>query len=92
MIALISFLWMASSLLIRDLGAETKAKLRMRAARMGHSMAQEAREILRQSLEDESPEEMHLVDRMRLCLKRSGGGDIPVIPRELAPEPLVLKR
>jgi plasmid stability protein len=86
---------MASSLLIRDLGEETKAKLRIRAARMGHSMAQEAREILREAVvfEDHGgPEKMHLVDRIRLCLKRSGGGDIPAVPRELAPEPLVLKR
>jgi len=83
---------MASSLLIRDLGEETKKQLRIRAARMGHSMSQEAREILRQTLESEGLDETHLVDRMRLCLKRSGGGDIPVIPRELAPEPLDLKR
>jgi plasmid stability protein len=82
---------MASSLLIRDLGEETKKQLRIRAARKGHSMAREAREILKQAVvaeHREDPNEMHLVDRIRQTMKRSGGVVLPKIPRHPMRDPV----
>jgi len=76
-----------ATLLIRNLNDRTKARLRTRAAKKGHSMEQEARELLARELARAEPEEEHLVDRIRRSLKRSGGGDIPYVPRELYREP-----
>jgi plasmid stability protein len=79
------------SILIRQLDDETKAKLRLRAARNGHSMEQEAREILRVSLSAESSSGLHLVDAIRRRIEALGGIDLPVIPRDLGPEPVKLE-
>jgi plasmid stability protein len=81
-----------ATLLIRKLDERTKARLRTRASKNGHSMAQEARELLARELARAEPEEEHLVDQIRRSLKRSGGGDIPVVPRHPMREPVVLKR
>jgi plasmid stability protein len=78
------------SVLIRQLDDETKAKLRLRAARNGHSMEQEAREILQRSLASESSSGLHLVDAIRRRIEPLGGVDLPVVPRDPVPEPLTL--
>jgi plasmid stability protein len=78
------------SILIRQLDDETKSKLRLRAARNGHSMEQEARDILQNSLASESSSGLHLVDAIRRRIEPLGGIDLPVIPRDPAPEPLQL--
>jgi antitoxin FitA len=78
------------SILIRQLDDETKSKLRLRAARNGHSMEQEARDILQNSLASESASGLHLVDAIRRRIEPLGGIDLPVIPRDPAPEPLQL--
>jgi plasmid stability protein len=78
------------SILIRRLDDETKSKLRLRAARSGHSMEQEAREILRHSLAAENPSGLHLVDAIRRRMKPLGGVELPVIPRDSGPGPLKL--
>lgn len=44
-----------ASLTIRNLDESLKADLRLRAARHGHSMEEEARQILRQTLERGAP-------------------------------------
>ena len=75
------------SILIRQLDDETKTKLRVRAARNGHSMEQEARDILQHSLASESSSGVHLIDAIRRRVEPLGGIDLPVIPREPAPEP-----
>jgi plasmid stability protein len=79
-----------ASVLIRQLDDETKAKLRLRAARNGHSMEQEAREILQRSLASESSSGLHLVDAIRRRIEPLGGVDLPVVPRDPVPEPLKL--
>ena len=78
------------SVLIRQLDDETKSKLRLRAARNGHSMEQEAREILRHCLASENSSGLHLVDASRRRMEPLGGIELPVIPRDPAPEPLKL--
>jgi antitoxin FitA len=76
-----------SSILIRQLDEETKRRLRIRAARLGHSMEQEAREILRRSLVSENPQALHIVDEIRRRIAPLGGLDLPVIPRGPMPDP-----
>jgi antitoxin FitA len=78
------------SILIRQLDDDTKSKLRLRAARNGHSMEQEVREILQRSLASESPSGLHLVDAIRRRIEPLGGIDLPVVPRDPVPEPLKL--
>jgi plasmid stability protein len=78
------------SILIRQLDDETKSKLRLRAARNGHSMEQEVREILQRSLASESSSGLHLVDAIRRRIEPLGGVTLPVVPRDPAPEPLKL--
>ena len=78
------------SILIRKLDEETKSKLRLRAARNGHSMEQEARDILQHSLASESFSSLHLVDAIRRRMEPLGGVELPVIPRDPVPEPLKL--
>jgi len=76
-----------ATLLIRNLDDRTKAELRRRAAKKGHSMAHEAREALARDLARVEPKEEHLVDWIRRRVKRYGGGDIPIPPRGPLPEP-----
>ncbi|MGD0773439.1 MAG: plasmid stabilization protein [Candidatus Solibacter sp.] len=78
------------SILIRQLDDETKSKLRLRAARNGHSMEQEARDILQHSLASEGSGGLHLVDAIRRRMKPLGGVELPIIPRDPVPEPLKL--
>ena len=79
-----------SSILIRRVDEETKSRLRIRAARNGHSMEQEAREILRRMLAPDNPAPMHLVDAIRRRMQPLGGVDLPAIPRSPIPEPPIL--
>ncbi len=78
------------SILIRQLDDETKSKLRLRAARSGHSMEQEARQILQHSLASESSSGLHMVDAIRRRMDPLGGIELPAIPRDSRPEPLKL--
>jgi plasmid stability protein len=78
------------SILVRQIDDETKSKLRLRAARNGHSMEQEARDILQHSLASESPSGVHLVDAIRRRMKPLGGVELPIVPRDPAREPLKL--
>jgi len=75
------------TLLIRRLDDKTKNKLRVRAAQRGHSMEQEAREILERALVLDNPEKVHLVDLIRRRIAPLGGIDLPVIPRGPIPKP-----
>ena len=80
------------SILIRQLDDETKRRLRVRAAHRGHSMEQEAREILRQALASEGQPGSHFIDEIRRRIAPLGGVDLPVIPRGPIPEPPKLDR
>lgn len=77
-----------ATLLIRNLDDRTKAELRKRAAKKGHSMAQEAREALARDLTRVEQEEENWLDRFRRRIEQSsGGGDIPIPPRGPGREP-----
>jgi antitoxin FitA len=72
-----------ASITIRNLDERTKAKLRVRAARHGRSMEEEARRLLRTALADDAGTEgQHLVDSIRSRFRRLGGVDLPLPPRE----------
>jgi plasmid stability protein len=79
-----------SSIVIRQLDEETKTRLRVRAARKGHSMEQEARDILKRTLMSEGPTRVHLVEAIRRRMRPLGGLDLPPITRGRIPKPPVL--
>lgn len=70
-----------ASIVIRRIDDETKSRLRVRAARKGHSMEQEARDILTSALASETRQQIHLVDAIRRRMLLVGGVDLPAIPR-----------
>lgn len=68
-----------ASITIRKLDDQVKLKLRFRAALHGHSMEEEAREILSSGVEEKQDRSMNLYDAMRARLKAAGirGIDLP---------------
>ncbi len=78
-----------ATILIRQLADSTKQKLQRRAARNGHSMEQEAREILNTALSqpDEQPKDLGQAIRRRFA--KYGGVDLKIPPREPMPEPRI---
>ncbi|HTR68358.1 MAG TPA: hypothetical protein VMH85_21435 [Terriglobales bacterium] len=70
-----------ASITIRRLEENTKRKLRLRAARHGHSMEQEAREILKAALNrpEEPPEDLGQAIRRRFA--PLGGVELEIPPR-----------
>ncbi len=76
------------SLTIRNLDDALKASLRLRAARHGRSMEEEARVILRGALGAEPPKPGEsLGEMMRAVVEEFGGVDIDLPPREPARDP-----
>ncbi len=69
------------SITIRNLDDGLKGQLRLRAARNGHSMEEEARIILRQTLTETALPEQDLATLMRGAFAPLGGLDLPEIPR-----------
>jgi antitoxin FitA len=77
-----------ASITIRNLDERTKTRLRLRAARHGHSMEQEARTLLRAALGDEETESgRDLLERIRARFKRLPDIEIPLPPREAMRRP-----
>lgn len=74
-----------ATLTVRALDEETKNRLRVRAAQNGHSMEQEARNILRAALLA-PPIAENWIDRMRREIIEKGGsfGDLEIPSREHA--------
>ena len=70
-----------ASLTIRKLDEPLKARLRVRAATHGHSMEQEAREILRAALNREPTVRQNLAEAIRACFADSGGVDLELPAR-----------
>jgi antitoxin FitA len=70
-----------ASITIRQLDETTKRKLRIRAARNGHSMEQEAREILTVELAKPMRTGKDLVDSIRRRFAPYGGVDLEIPPR-----------
>lgn len=78
-----------ATMTIRNLDDDVKARLRVRAARHGRSMEEEARNILRTAL-DTDPEVntgAALVKAIRARVERFGGIDLELPAREPMREP-----
>ena len=76
-----------SSLTVRNIDAPLKSKLRIRAARNGHSMEQEVRVILQTALNGNEPPEMHIADKIHRRFAALGGVELELPPREMGREP-----
>lgn len=70
-----------ASITIRNLDDETKRRLRIRAARLNRSMEEEARDILRVALAQESSD-VHPADRIQARFQKLAGVDLMIPPRE----------
>jgi plasmid stability protein len=70
-----------ASIIVRRLDRGVKARLRVRAAHHGRSMEEEAREILKEALANET-KPANLAVSIRARFAPLGGVDIPALPRE----------
>ena len=84
-----------ASITIRKLEESTKRKLKVRAAMHGHSMEQEAREILKSALRQQQNEKpktgADLVRSIRRRFEPLGGVELEPLPREPIRDPDWLK-
>jgi plasmid stability protein len=76
-----------ASITIRNLDETVKRKLRLRAAQRNRSMEDEAREILRGALSEESMPTGNLADRIRRRVEPLGGIELELPPRGPIREP-----
>jgi plasmid stability protein len=76
-----------ASITIRNLDEKVKARLRVRAARHGRSMEEEARTLLRAALREDAPAERNLVETIRARFSRLGGVELRLPAREPIREP-----
>jgi antitoxin FitA len=70
-----------ASITIRKLPENTKRRLRIRAARNGRSMEQEARELLEKGLADGDAEPKDIGEAIRKRFAPLGGVDLKIPPR-----------
>ncbi len=70
------------SLTIRKLDDAVKSRLRVRAAQRGRSMEEEAREILKAALTQETPHRLNLAESIRRLIEPLGGVELARLPRE----------
>jgi plasmid stability protein len=76
------------SITIRNLDSALKARLRVRAAEHGHSMEDEARDILRTALNRKRSQPTNLAAAIRARVVALGGGiDLPQPIREPMRQP-----
>lgn len=84
-----------TSITIRNLEESTKRKLKVRAAMHGHSMEQEAREILKSALREKLQQQpktgADLVEAIRRRFAPLGGVELELPPREPMRDPDWLK-
>ena len=76
-----------TSITIRNLEADTKRKLKIRAAMNGRSMEQEAREILKSALAQTSKKKANVAERIREIFGPLGGVEVERLPQELVRDP-----
>ena len=76
------------SITIRNLDENLKLKLRLRAARRNHSIADEVRDILSLALAEESASTGNLADAIRKRIEPLGGVELPLPPRAPMSEPI----
>jgi antitoxin FitA len=67
---------------IRRLDEKTKARLRVQAAHHGRSMEEEAREILRSTLNSSPPKESNLAQALRRRFSPFGGVELRLPRRD----------
>jgi plasmid stability protein len=75
------------TILIRQLDESTKTRLRVRAARRGRSMEEEAREILKAAVGRVDAGPKNLADSIRRRFARLGGVELPDLRREPLRQP-----
>jgi antitoxin FitA len=80
-----------ASITIRRLPERTKQNLRMRAARNGRSMEQEARELLETALARNDAEPENLGEAIRKLFAPFGGVDLQIPKREPIPQSRIKK-
>ncbi len=73
---------------IRNIDDAIKERLRLRAAKRGRSMEDEARDILRSALSTELPQTSSLGHSIHNRFAALGGVDMPDVPREQARPPI----
>ena len=76
-----------ASITIRRLDDAVKTKLRLRAARYGRSMEEEAREILRSGLRAERLPRLNFAESIRRHFDPPGGVDLALPRREAVRRP-----
>ena len=76
-----------ASITVRNLEEDLKRRLRIRAARNGNSMEQEARNILKAALQREHLTGADLVKALRTAVEPLGGVDLELPPRGPMREP-----
>jgi antitoxin FitA len=76
-----------ASITIRKLDDGLKARLRIRAARNGRSMEDEARDVLRIALAQEQPVPRDLVEAVRRRFAKIGPVELPIPAREPMRDP-----
>lgn len=76
-----------ASITIRKLDEKTKARLRIRAARHGRSMEEEARTLLRTALGEDDAAVVDLGNAIRARFRHLGGVDLRLPSREPIREP-----
>ena len=76
-----------ASITIRNFDDELKQRLRVRAAKNGNSMEQEARDILRAALEPPPTPPKNLGTAIHELFKPYGGVELEIPPREPMREP-----
>ena len=76
-----------ASITVRNLDDGLKRRLRIRAAENGRSMEQEARDILRAALDEDSSTGKDLASAIRARFAPLGGVELELPPREPMREP-----
>jgi antitoxin FitA len=76
-----------ATITIRRLDDAVKARLRIRAARNGRSMEEEARLVLSAALATQPKRTMNLAESIRRRFAPLGGVELELPPRELVREP-----
>lgn len=76
-----------ASITIRNLDDAIKARLRVRAARHGRSMEEEARSLLRAALTEDVSQGGNLAAAVRARFRRLGGVELPLPAREAIRQP-----
>jgi plasmid stability protein len=86
-IAINAIIDLMASITIRKLPENTKRRLRLRAARNGRSMEQEAREILEAGLAQADSQPKNMGEAIRRIFAPLGGVNLKIPPREPIRDP-----